>query len=92
VSETEQQTGRARDVLDYIAWGEYLLLRVEMQEDGTWPFTEDEPRDMLVSSPGEVEPRHETDRYFPEYAGLLDTQLYWPGAVPVRHDAPVGGV
>ena len=71
-----------RAVLDFISWGELMRLRAEMALDGTWPVVEDQGREMVVALPGEVEPANEVDQYLPEYVGLLDAQLYWPGSPP----------
>lgn len=74
-------TTTARDVLAFIEWGFHLLWREELRANpANW--LPDPPRDARVQAPGEVEPSNEIDQYLPEYVGLLDVQLYWPGAVP----------
>lgn len=71
----------AIEVLSFIRWVEGL------QKPRFW-FTEggrswlDEGKNAPVMKPGEIEPTSEIDQYLPEYVGLLDAQLYWPGLLP----------
>jgi hypothetical protein len=73
-----------RDVLAFIKWVEHLLWREEHRSDPTVEWQPDMSwaemgRDAVCMAPGDLEPAHEIDKYLPEYVGLLDTQLYWPG-------------
>ena len=87
-----KQHGSPRDVLDFIDWVWRLQQRevhrsnpaVDWQPDMSWASM---GWDARVMSPGETEPPDIHDQLLPEYAGLLDVQLYWPGLPPVREAA-----
>lgn len=75
-----------RDVLAYIAWVEHLLLRESRRSDPTVEWADSSwaqmGRDAVCMKPGDTEPPNEIDKYLPEYVGLLDVELYWPGRPP----------
>lgn len=77
----------ASDVLAYISWVWSPQWQEARRADPTIGWQPDASWDELgvgarVWAPGEVEAKDEIDQYLPEYVGLLDVQLYWPGPTP----------
>lgn len=86
-------SGETADVLAYIDWVEAVLWREELrntvpdygrwQSDMSW---DEQGISARVMAPGETESLDMYDELLPEYTGLLDVQLYWPGTPPVKVD------
>lgn len=78
-----------QDVLDYIEWVFGLQAREEHRSnpDAEWypdMSWQELDWDTPIKLPGDVErPDPVHDVLLPEYVGLLDTQLYWPGKPPL---------
>lgn len=74
-------------MLAFVDWVWSLQWRERLRSDPTIGWQRDiswseEGRDAEVMRPGETVPWNIHDELLPEHVGLLDTQLYWPGAVP----------
>lgn len=76
-----------QDVLDFVEWvfglqrrEEERLARPDFPRETSWAQM---GFDAVVMTPGDVEPPDAFhDEVLPEYVGLLDAQLYWPGLPP----------